>query len=223
MIMGKLADGNFTRKRGLPGRGKHLEAFWKPSMEEKGVEEAAGLRGRQLSPTIGAAGSAGLYDDVLVASRSGLFGVYCFGGGRCRRHVLHSFSPRGISGDATVLAPSSTHNYTNISIVMPAAGTRWLAGRPSVFVKFPRALGLLAWARNVKGFFSLLVFLLGGQAAASSSPPDRPMTRAISHFHFLRCLHYLALLLLPWTWLDKTRQDKTKARQGQARQKPFET
>ncbi|KAF3074234.1 hypothetical protein CFAM422_003280 [Trichoderma lentiforme] len=42
------------------------------------------------------------------------------------------------------------------------------------------------------------------------------MTRAISHFHFLRCLHYLALLLLPWTWLDKTGQDK--ARQGKTRQ-----
>lgn len=77
----------------------------------KGVwQKPAGLRGRQLSPTIGAAGSAGLY------RASGLFGVYCLVV-ECRRHVRScpaQLLASGILRDATVLAPMSTHNGTNV-------------------------------------------------------------------------------------------------------------
>lgn len=99
------------------------------------------------------------------------------------------------------------------SIVMPAAGTRWLAGRASVCVKFPRAL-----ARNVHSlgakrqglsrvFVPLYCILcLGVKQRLVEARSIVPMTRAISHFHFLRCLHYLALLLLlPWTFIVRLR------------------
>lgn len=82
----------------------------------------------------------------------------------------------------------------------------------------------IAWARNVKGCQGFLVPLycilsLGVKQRLVEARSIVPMTRAISHFHFLRCLHYLALLLLPWTWVrqGKTRQDKAKSKAARTR------